>query len=101
VNSNSGSPVGATLLVAGIIALLISIGSVRMTWSISAFTVLVYYGITNACAIGLAPEERLYHVWPAWVGLLACLGLAFCVNGLVDWLRLDRGWADLPRRLAI
>lgn len=85
VNSTSGSPVGATLLVAGIIALLIAIGSVRMTWSISAFTVLVYYGITNACAIRLAPDERLYHVWPAWVGLLACLGLAFCVAPTV-WL---------------
>ena len=90
VSSTSGSPVGATLLVAGIIALLITIGSVRMTWSISAFTVLVYYGITNACAIRLAPKERLYHVWPAWVGLLACLGLAFCVAPTV-WL-IGCGW---------
>ena len=90
VSSTSGSPVEATLLVAGIIALLIAIGSVRMTWSISAFTVLVYYGITNACAIRLAPEERLYHVWPAWIGLLACLGLAFCVAPTV-WL-IGCGW---------
>jgi len=90
VSSNSGSPVGATLLVAVIIALLIAIGSVRMTWSISAFTVLVYYGITNACAIRLAPNERLYQVWPAWIGLLACLGLAFCVAPTV-WL-IGCGW---------
>jgi len=90
VSSTSGSPVGATLLVAGIIALLISLGSVRMTWSISAFTVLVYYGITNACAIRLAPEERLYHTWPSWIGLMACLGLAFCVAPKV-WL-MGCGW---------
>ena len=90
VSSSSGSPAEATLLVAGIIALLIAIGSVRMTWSISAFTVLVYYGITNACAIRLAPEERLYPVWPAWIGLLACLGLAFCVAPTV-WL-IGCGW---------
>ena len=90
VSSTSGSPVGATLLVAGIIALLIAIGSVRMTWAISAFTVLVYYGITNACAIRLAPQERLYHIWPAWIGLLACLGLAFCVAPTV-WL-IGCGW---------
>ncbi len=90
VSSTSGSPMGATLLVAGIIALLIAIGSVRMTWSISAFTVLVYYGITNACAIRMAPEERLYHIWPAWIGLLACLGLAFCVAPTV-WL-IGCGW---------
>jgi APA family basic amino acid/polyamine antiporter len=90
VSPTSGSPVGATLLVAGIIALLISVGNVRMTWSISAFTVLVYYGITNACAIRLAPAERLYHIWPAWIGLLACLGLAFCVAPSV-WLT-GCGW---------
>lgn len=90
VSSTSGSPVGATLLVAGIIAILIGIGSVRLTWSISAFTVLVYYGITNACAIRLAPEERLYPIWPAWLGLLACLGLAFCVAPMV-WLA-GCGW---------
>ncbi len=90
VNSTSGSPTGATLLVAGIIALLISLGSVRMTWSISAFTVLVYYGITNACAIRLDHDERLYHTWPAWVGLMACLGLAFCVAPTV-WI-IGCGW---------
>lgn len=90
VNASSGTPVAATLLVACVIAVLIGIGNVRLTWSISAFTVLVYYGITNACAIRMAPEERLYHIWPAWVGLLACLGLAFCVAPKV--LLIGCGW---------
>ncbi len=79
VNSSAGVPVPATLLVAGIIAVLIAIGSVQFTWSLSAFTVLVYYGITNGCALRLSPGERLYSTVPAWLGLIACLALAFCV----------------------
>ena len=65
----------------GLIAGLVCVGDVKLTWSFSAFTVLVYYAITNLCAIRMKPGERLYPIWPAYLGLAACLTLAF----FVDW----------------
>ena len=61
------------------------IGSVRTTWSFSAFTVLVYYAITNVCALKLPAEARLYPTWISWAGLVGCLALAFFVEVEV-WL---------------
>ena len=49
----------------------------KLTWSFSAFTVLIYYAITNLCAIRLQPDERLYPAWISYLGLLSCLSLAF------------------------
>jgi basic amino acid/polyamine antiporter, APA family len=68
------------LLVAAVIAGLVCIGDMKLTWSFSAFTVLIYYAITNLCAIRLKPEERLYPVWISYLGLLSCLSLAFFVE---------------------
>ncbi|MEM8834203.1 MAG: APC family permease [Planctomycetota bacterium] len=58
---------------------LVLLGDVRTTWTFSAFTVLVYYAITNAAALRLPREQRLYPRWLAWAGLVSCLGLAFFV----------------------
>ncbi|HJQ80913.1 MAG TPA: APC family permease [Lacipirellulaceae bacterium] len=67
------------------IAALAAIGSIKTNWSFSAFTVLVYYAITNLAALGLTGPERLYPRWIAWIGLVACLSLAFAVEWQV-WL---------------
>jgi APA family basic amino acid/polyamine antiporter len=67
------------------IAALAATGSVKMNWSFSAFTVLVYYAITNLAALRLGDEQRLYPRWLAWAGLAACLPLAFAVEWRV-WL---------------
>ncbi|MGP1309924.1 MAG: APC family permease [Phycisphaerales bacterium] len=75
-----GSPGAAVVGVGCAIALLALLGDVRLTWSFSAFTVLVYYAITNLAATRLSREERLYPAWIAWVGLGACLSLAFFVE---------------------
>ena len=69
-------------LLIGAIAL---IGDVRTTWSFSAFTVLVYYAITNLGALRLPAEHRLYPRWIPASGLIGCLGLAFWVERRV-WL---------------
>ena len=74
------TPVPAVVLVAVIIAALASIGSVKIAWSFSAFTVLIYYGLTNAAALRLPPEQRLYPRAFAWAGLVGCLGLAWFVE---------------------
>lgn len=78
-------PLPAVLLVGVVILGLVSIGSVKLAWSFSAFTVLVYYAITNLAAIRLPAAERLYHPAIAWLGLAGCLGLAFWVERRV-WI---------------
>jgi APA family basic amino acid/polyamine antiporter len=67
------------------IAALVLIGNVKITWSFSAFTVLVYYALTNLCALRLSAQERLYPKWIAGVGLARCLVLAFWVEQQI-WL---------------
>ena len=80
VTESTKVPAVATVLVAVVIGGLVCVGDVKLTWSFSAFTVLIYYAITNLCAIRLKPEERLYPVWISYLGLLSCLSLAFFVE---------------------
>lgn len=80
VSSETGAPYAAVVLVACVIAGLVWVGDVKTTWSFSAFTVLVYYAITNLAALRLNHEERLYSPVFAWLGLASCLFLAFWVE---------------------
>ncbi len=75
----------AVVVMGMIVALLVLIGDVRATWSLSAFTVLIYYGLTNFAALRLPANQRLYPRAFAWCGLVACIGLAFMVEPNV-WL---------------
>jgi APA family basic amino acid/polyamine antiporter len=43
---------------------------------LSAFTVLLYYAVTNASALTLRSEQRWRPRLVAWVGLVGCLLLA-------------------------
>jgi len=90
------SPRAAILGVSLLVAVLAATGSVKTTWSLSAFTVLLYYAITNLSALRLPPERRLYPRWISWAGLLACLFLAVWVD-LRTWLTglalIAAGWA--------
>ena len=80
VDEPASSPVRAVVAVGVVIALLALTGSVETTWSFSAFTVLVYYALTNAAALRLDPKHRLFPRWVSWLGLASCLGLAFWVE---------------------
>jgi APA family basic amino acid/polyamine antiporter len=85
LNPAGTTPYVAVVFVEITIALLILIGDVKTTWSFSAFSVLIYYAITNLAALQLSPAERLYPQWLAWLGLAACLFLAFWVERQI-WL---------------
>jgi basic amino acid/polyamine antiporter, APA family len=76
----SGSPRAAVIVVGAAIAALALIGNVEVTWSFSAFTVLIYYAITNLAALRLPKDRRQFSPAFAWVGLAACLSLAFFVE---------------------
>jgi APA family basic amino acid/polyamine antiporter len=85
VSRAGGSPVAAIVAVGVAIGALALIGNVKVTWSFSAFTVLIYYAITNLAALRLPKEKRLYSSLFAWGGLVACLLLAFFVERQI-WL---------------
>ena len=85
IEERSRSPKSAILAVGTGIALIALVGDVGLTWSFSAFTVLVYYATTNLAALRLPAEARLYPRWIPAAGLAGCLGLAFWVEPRV-WL---------------
>lgn len=85
VDEGGRTPHVAVLLAGGAIAALAATGSVETTWSFSAFTVLLYYAITNLAALRLEEEDRLFPRVFAWGGLAGCLFLAFWVDPPV-WL---------------
>lgn len=80
LNPQGTNPSAAVVLVGIAIALLVLIGNVKTTWSFSAFTVLIYYGITNLAALQIPDSARIYPKWLAVVGLLACFFIAFWVD---------------------
>jgi basic amino acid/polyamine antiporter, APA family len=79
VHGPTGSPRVAVWATGAVIAALVLIGDVRVTWAFSAFTVLLYYGITNLAALRLTGLERRYPRWVPLTGLGGCLLLAFFV----------------------
>jgi APA family basic amino acid/polyamine antiporter len=70
----------AVIAVASIVAALAATGNIKTTWSFSAFSVLIYYAVTNLAALRLSQHDRLYGKGWAWSGLVACLGLAFAIE---------------------
>ncbi|HLA39449.1 MAG TPA: APC family permease [Candidatus Glassbacteria bacterium] len=104
IGSRTGSPTAAILATGLAIMLLALTGSVKTTWTFSAFTVLIYYAITNLAALRLPEAERLYPKWVAWAGLAACLFLAFWVETRywlagVILIAAGLGWKALINRL--
>ena len=95
VTEGTGVPVPATICVGIIIAAIVLVGDIKTTWTFSAFTVLIYYALTNLCAMQLSIEERLYPAWISCAGFLGCLFLTFWIDGFV-WLVgatvLSLGW---------
>jgi APA family basic amino acid/polyamine antiporter len=85
VSEVTSSPTRAVWAIGAFIAALVLLGDIETTWSFSAFTVLVYYGLTNLSALRLPVEARRFPRWVAWAGLISCFGLAFFVEWQV-WL---------------
>ncbi len=75
------TPVWAVLFVAAGIVVLVLLGDIRLAWSFSAVSVLLYYAITNMAALALPREKRRYPAFVAVLGLFGCLALA----AFVEW----------------
>jgi APA family basic amino acid/polyamine antiporter len=80
VQPATSSPVHSVWACGLSIAALALIGDVRTTWSFSAFTVLIYYALTNLAAIRMPAEETMFPRWIPLVGLAGCLSLALWVD---------------------
>lgn len=85
INASGTTPVPAVIGVGVLIAGLTLIGDVKTTWSFAAFTVLIYYGITNLAALKLPKENRLYPRFFSCAGLGGCLFLCWWVEPIV-WM---------------
>ena len=103
LDASGTTPGPAVLMMGVVVAALTLIGDVRTTWSFSAFTVLVYYAITNLAALYVPASGRLFPRWVAVAGLVACASLAFFVEPFV-WgvglglIALGLGWYVVARR---
>ncbi len=76
----NGNPQAAVIAIGVLVLALTLIGDIRLTWSFSAFTVLVYYAINNLCALRLPSADLLFSRAFAWGGLIACAFLALWVG---------------------
>lgn len=106
IDPGSQSPRRAVWVIGAVIALLVLVGDVQLTWSFSAFSVLVYYGITHLAALRQPATERRLPRGIAVIGLVSCFGLAALVPWRV-WLSGTallavgfawRGWLARPPR---
>ena len=97
ITDSTKVPAVATIVVGCLITGLVYVGDMRLTWSFSAFTVLVYYALTNLCAIRLKIEERLYPSWVSYIGLFACL----CLAVFVEWRIILAGLSLIALGLAL
>ena len=70
----------AVLFTGVVVAALCLMGDVRMTWSLSAVTVLLYYGITNLAALRLKEHDQIFPKWVSLIGLLSCGFLSISVE---------------------
>lgn len=84
----NGSPAVAVVVTGAVIAGLTLIGDLRVAWSFSAFSVLLYYAITNAAALRLTPEQRRFPRWTAWAGLASCVFLSVWLDPQVVLISL-------------
>ncbi|MET9550082.1 APC family permease [Streptomyces sp. NPDC006627] len=72
-------PHRAELVVGAVVAVAAATGDLRGVIGFSSFGVLVYYGVANASAWTLTPDEGRPHRLVSAVGLVGCLVLAFAL----------------------
>lgn len=82
VDATSGSPARAVWVAGGVVAILALTLDVAASWTFSAFTVLLYYGLTHLAALRL-PSATRGDRFLAGLGLAACIGLACFVPTMV------------------
>lgn len=67
-------------ITAAAMLLVVLFGTLKWIVAAAAFTILLYYSITNLAALRMRVEDRLYPKWIPVLGLISCLGLAFTLD---------------------
>lgn len=103
IAANGSSAPAATLLAGAIVLVIVLQGNIFLAWSFSAFTVLLYYAITNLAALVVANTVRQKAV--SLAGLAGCLSLSWFVDAralLAGAVLLAAGaaWHFIARRVA-
>ncbi len=80
LNQDGTNPYLAVLTVGILIALLVSIGNVRVTWLFSTLGALYRSVIASMAALRIDEGERLYPKWICWLSLSSSIALAFCIE---------------------
>ncbi|MFC0445561.1 APC family permease [Pseudidiomarina halophila] len=80
LNLGNTSAPAATLVTAAIMIVIALFGGIKLAWTFSAFTVLIYYSITNLAALQVATEQRFIAKFWSVLGLVGCLSLALMVD---------------------
>lgn len=80
LNAERTSPSRAVYLTTGLMVVFALVGDLRLTWAFSAFTVLIYYGITNLAALQVHSSQRFVPKVISMAGLLSCTGLIFFID---------------------
>lgn len=78
IRGTTSTPVTAVLVTSAMILVLLLAGDVRLTWTFSAFCVLIYYAITHLSVLRLPDAARVMKL-VAVAGLMGCVLLAFMV----------------------
>lgn len=73
------SPYASVLFVGAVVVILIGVGTLPNLVALSAFTILIYYGLTNVSALRLKKEQRLLPLAVPAAGLCFCVALAASV----------------------
>ncbi|QDU34670.1 putative amino acid permease YhdG [Poriferisphaera corsica] len=79
------TPIYAVVFIAVVVGLLAGFATIKTAWSLSALTVLVYYGLTNMAALRLPRKNRLYPRFISVLGLLGCFVLSVFIEP-VYWM---------------
>jgi basic amino acid/polyamine antiporter, APA family len=73
----------AILLTSAILILVALFGSLEVIVAAAAFTILLYYSITNLAALRMRAEDKLFPNWVAVLGFVSCLVLAVTLRPAV------------------
>lgn len=95
VDVTRSTPRRAVVAVGIGVAALVVLGDLGRNWSFSAFTVLIYYAITNLAALRLPAAQRTLPRVVAVAGFTTCVGLAaFVEPSVMSWgvVVLAVGW---------
>jgi APA family basic amino acid/polyamine antiporter len=83
VHAQHGTPDRAVLLTGAILVAVTILGRLEFIVAGAAFTILLYYAVTNLAALRLPPADRLVPRWIAAAGLASCIVLAFSLRPAV------------------